>query len=155
MYVFCPQEEPRPAKPPVTASPQLDPLNSVALPLDHEDSKKWFYRDPQGDLQGKILALLYLKYLKLWDILENFKCDVPKKATSRSSQTKFLLYYLCNVCIELFFSQTGPFTSAEMAEWFSAGYFTMNLLVKRGCDERFQALGKFCSVEHQFIFKLN
>lgn len=35
----------------------------------------------------------------------------------------------------------GPFAANEMAEWFSAGYFTMNLLVKRGCDERFQPLG--------------
>ncbi|XP_041377891.1 GRB10-interacting GYF protein 2-like isoform X2 [Gigantopelta aegis] len=36
----------------------------------------------------------------------------------------------------------GPFTPDEMAQWFSAGYFTMNLLVKRGCDERFQQLGE-------------
>ena len=25
----------------------------AALPLDHENYNKWFYRDPQGDLQGK------------------------------------------------------------------------------------------------------
>ena len=36
----------------------------------------------------------------------------------------------------------GPFTSTEMAEWFSAGYFTINLLVKRGCDDIFQPLGE-------------
>ena len=36
----------------------------------------------------------------------------------------------------------GPFFSTEMAEWFSAGYFTMNLLVKRGCDDIFQPLGE-------------
>lgn len=54
-------------------------VEAGSVPMDHEDAKKWFYRDPQGDLQG-------------------------------------------------------PFTSSEMAEWFSAGYFTMNLLVKRGCD---------------------
>ncbi|KAK6175421.1 hypothetical protein SNE40_013888 [Patella caerulea] len=36
----------------------------------------------------------------------------------------------------------GPFSSDEMTEWFSAGYFTMSLLVKRGCDERFQQLGE-------------
>ena len=36
----------------------------------------------------------------------------------------------------------GPFTSSEMAEWFSAGYFTMNLQVRRGCDEKFSPLGK-------------
>lgn len=37
---------------------------------------------------------------------------------------------------------SGPFTSNEMAEWFSAGYFTMNLSVRRGCDEQFSPLGK-------------
>lgn len=37
--------------------------------------------------------------------------------------------------------QPGPFTTVEMCEWFQAGYFTMTLLVKRGCDEGFQPLG--------------
>ncbi|CAB1317611.1 unnamed protein product [Coregonus sp. 'balchen'] len=36
----------------------------------------------------------------------------------------------------------GPFSNPEMTEWFQAGYFTMNLLVKRGCDEVFQPLGE-------------
>ncbi|XP_051985509.1 GRB10-interacting GYF protein 1-like isoform X1 [Xyrauchen texanus] len=36
----------------------------------------------------------------------------------------------------------GPFSTMEMCEWFQAGYFTMNLLVKRGCDEGFQPLGE-------------
>lgn len=36
----------------------------------------------------------------------------------------------------------GPFTTQEMAEWFQAGYFSMALLVKRGCDEGFQPLGE-------------
>lgn len=34
-----------------------DPVVKVeqgAVPLDHEDAKKWFYKDPQGDLQGKL-----------------------------------------------------------------------------------------------------
>ncbi|KAK7909380.1 hypothetical protein WMY93_014064 [Mugilogobius chulae] len=35
----------------------------------------------------------------------------------------------------------GPFSTMEMCEWFQAGYFTMTLLVKRGCDEGFQPLG--------------
>lgn len=48
--------------------------------------EKWFYQDPQGDLQG-------------------------------------------------------PFSSSEMAEWFRAGYFTVSLLVRRQCDERFYMLG--------------
>lgn len=29
-----------------------------------------------------------------------------------------------------------------MSEWFQAGYFTMTLQVKRGCDEMFQPLGE-------------
>lgn len=37
---------------------------------------------------------------------------------------------------------SGPFTTVEMCEWFQAGYFAMNLLVKRGCDEGFQPLGE-------------
>uniref|UniRef100_A0A8C8CCS0 GYF domain-containing protein n=1 Tax=Oncorhynchus tshawytscha TaxID=74940 RepID=A0A8C8CCS0_ONCTS len=57
-----------------------------ALPLSHEAAMKWFYKDPQGEVQG-------------------------------------------------------PFSTVEMCEWFQAGYFTMTLLVKRGCDEGFQPLG--------------
>lgn len=37
---------------------------------------------------------------------------------------------------------SGPFSTVEMCEWFQAGYFAMNLLVKRGCDEGFQPLGE-------------
>ncbi|KAK6316905.1 hypothetical protein J4Q44_G00123050 [Coregonus suidteri] len=57
-----------------------------ALPLSHEAAMKWFYKDPQAEIQG-------------------------------------------------------PFSTVEMCEWFQAGYFTMTLLVKRGCDEGFQPLG--------------
>ncbi|XP_020784559.2 GRB10-interacting GYF protein 1 [Boleophthalmus pectinirostris] len=59
---------------------------AAALPLSHEAAMKWFYKDPQGEIQG-------------------------------------------------------PFSTMEMCEWFQAGYFTMTLLVKRGCDEGFQPLG--------------
>jgi PERQ amino acid-rich with GYF domain-containing protein len=60
---------------------------ATALPLSHGAARKWFYKDPQGEIQG-------------------------------------------------------PFTTQEMAEWFQAGYFSMSLLVKRGCDEGFQPLGE-------------
>ncbi|XP_072514382.1 GRB10-interacting GYF protein 1 isoform X6 [Salminus brasiliensis] len=60
--------------------------SSSALALTHESAMKWFYKDPQGEIQG-------------------------------------------------------PFSPVEMCEWFQAGYFTMTLLVKRGCDEGFQPLG--------------
>lgn len=33
-----------------------------------------------------------------------------------------------------------------MTEWFQAGYFTMSLLVKRGCDEVFQPLGEIMKI---------
>ncbi len=35
----------------------------------------------------------------------------------------------------------GTFTSEEMAGWFAAGYFTLNLMIRRGCDEQFLPLG--------------
>lgn len=35
----------------------------------------------------------------------------------------------------------GPFSSTEMMEWFQAGYFTMELMVKRVCDAAFSKLG--------------
>lgn len=63
----------------------------AGLPLTHEAALKWFYKDPQGEIQG-------------------------------------------------------PFSNHEMAEWFQAGYFTMSLLVKRGCDEVFQPLGDIMKI---------
>ncbi|XP_048505447.1 GRB10-interacting GYF protein 2 isoform X3 [Athalia rosae] len=48
--------------------------------------EKWFYRDPQGEVQG-------------------------------------------------------PFLASEMSEWFKAGYFNVNLLVRRACDNRYSMLG--------------
>ncbi|XP_020777790.2 GRB10-interacting GYF protein 2 isoform X2 [Boleophthalmus pectinirostris] len=64
---------------------------TAGLPLSHEAALKWFYKDPQGEIQG-------------------------------------------------------PFNNQEMSEWFQAGYFTMSLLVKRGCDETFQPLGEIMKI---------
>nr|XP_055059628.1 GRB10-interacting GYF protein 2 isoform X2 [Misgurnus anguillicaudatus] len=63
----------------------------TALPITHEAAFKWYYKDPQGEIQG-------------------------------------------------------PFNNQEMFEWFQAGYFTMTLQVKRGCDEAFQPLGEIIKV---------
>lgn len=49
--------------------------------------EKWYYRDPQGDVQG-------------------------------------------------------PFLASDMTEWYRAGYFSVTLLLKRQCDERFFTLGE-------------
>ena len=37
----------------------------------------------------------------------------------------------------------GPFTSGEMKDWFDAGYFTMDLMVRRACDNHMLPLGLF------------
>ena len=42
---------------------QSEPSN--ALPPDHEDAKKWFYRDPQGDLQGDCFCVLFNLFMLL------------------------------------------------------------------------------------------
>ncbi|KAL8581827.1 hypothetical protein ACOMHN_010201 [Nucella lapillus] len=61
-------------------------ISAPVVPMTHENGLKWFYVDPQQNLQG-------------------------------------------------------PFTSEDMVQWFNAGYFTMCLKVKRGCDHDFQPLG--------------
>ncbi|KAM8838182.1 GRB10-interacting GYF protein 2 isoform 1-T1 [Synchiropus picturatus] len=73
------------------AAKTSEKLKPAGLPLTHEAALKWFYKDPQGEIQG-------------------------------------------------------PFSNHEMAEWFQAGYFTMSLLVKRGCDEVFQPLGDIMKI---------
>ena len=36
----------------------------------------------------------------------------------------------------------GPFSSADMKKWYQAGYFTMDLMVKRACDLILLPLGE-------------
>ena len=36
----------------------------------------------------------------------------------------------------------GPFSSNDMAEWFEAGYFKKDLLIRRSCDQEFLSLGQ-------------
>lgn len=69
----------------------------IVVPLNHEDAYKWFYRDPQGEVQG-------------------------------------------------------PFSSQEMYEWFASGYFSIDLLVRRGCDERFSQLGELAKIWERVPF---
>lgn len=57
-----------------------------AVSMDHPDAERWFYLDPQNQIQGS-------------------------------------------------------FSSEQMAGWFAAGYFTLNLMIKRGCDDKFLPLG--------------
>ncbi len=64
----------------------LDPKRGPVQP-DHPDADRWFYLDPQNQIQGS-------------------------------------------------------FSSEQMAGWFAAGYFTLNLMIKRGVDDKFLPLGK-------------
>ncbi|CAF0919238.1 unnamed protein product [Brachionus calyciflorus] len=59
-------------------------LGSVGM--EHPDADRWFYLDPQNQIQGS-------------------------------------------------------FSSEQMSGWLTAGYFSMTLMVKRGCDEKFLPLG--------------
>lgn len=58
------------------------------VPSDHPDADKWFYLDPQNNVQG-------------------------------------------------------PFSTEQMAVWCQAGYFSLNLMMKRGSDPKFVPFGKF------------
>lgn len=40
----------------------------------------------------------------------------------------------------------GPFSNAEMAEWYKAGYFSNQLKVRRQLDERFFLLGELITL---------
>lgn len=79
-------------------------------------AEKWYYRDPQGEVQGGF-------------------------------------HSVCNICVLCYVFKIlklhiviGPFLSGEMAEWFRAGYFTLNLLVKRSCDDRYSQLGDLIKI---------
>ena len=67
------------------ASPTADPKRG-AVASDHPDADRWFYLDPQNQIQGS-------------------------------------------------------FSSEQMAGWFAAGYFRLDLMIKRGRDEKFTPLG--------------
>ncbi len=63
----------------------MDPKRG-AVPSDHQDADRWFYLDPQNQIQGS-------------------------------------------------------FSSEQMAGWFAAGYFRLDLMIKRGRDDKFSPLG--------------
>lgn len=89
----------RPTETPTQQHSIEDPVsnNMPVLPMSHEDALKWFYRDPQNEIQG-------------------------------------------------------PFTPHEMYDWFTAGYFAMDLLVRRGCDEYFTQLGELFKLWERIPF---
>ena len=82
------------------------------------------------------------------DPLISWKC--VKIGLSRTNGVSFI-YVLCIrvLCIGLFHVYlcvlpSGPFPSNDMKEWFDEGYFTLDLMVRRACDELMLPLGAFC-----------
>lgn len=69
------------------AQPSVESKSGASVELDAADADKWFYLDPQNQVQG-------------------------------------------------------PFSVEQMAAWFAAGYFSFNLMIKKGSDEKFVPLGK-------------
>ena len=56
--------------------------------------------------------------------------------------------YKCIICV-------GPFSSADMKKWFDAGYFTMELMVRRACDIVLLPLGMwtYCNtLSHLYLY---
>lgn len=51
-----------------------------------------------------------------------------------------LYVYLC-VCVYPA-PPSGPFPSSDMKEWFDEGYFTLDLMVRRACDDIMLPLGE-------------
>jgi len=57
-----------------------------------------------------------------------------------------------SVAVNVTGAHAGPFQRTEMAGWHSAGFFTHNLLVKRGADTSFIQLGEtFSSCCYHFL----
>lgn len=102
----------------------------AGLPLTHEAALKWFYKDPQGEIQGETEgAFMCSRLMKITRAAFSNHSSAPPECPRRSA---------CAL--------SGPFSNQEMTEWFQAGYFTMSLLVKRGCDEIFQPLGEIMKI---------
>ena len=49
-----------------------------------------------------------------------------------------------SVCVSVL--PSGPFPSSDMKEWFDEGYFTLDLMVRRACDDLMLPLGEPCTV---------
>ena len=45
--------------------------------------------------------------------------------------------------------------ASKISDWLTAGYFTINLVVKRGCDKDFVPLGTILLVATSWFFKIN
>ena len=52
----------------------------------------------------------------------------------------------------MYMYSVGPFTNEEMNNWFRAGYFTMDLMVRRLCDVVMLPLGQCCTHMHTHTY---
>ncbi|XP_060552783.1 uncharacterized protein LOC132714066 [Ruditapes philippinarum] len=142
-----------------------------AQPPDHKNNNEWYYRDLQGGLQGPFLSAAMAgwfdagyftmnlsirrgcdeQFSQLGELIQRWgrvpflpgpspaplMDDEPPSAQPPDHKNNNEWYYR-----DLQGGLQGPYLSAAMAEWFDAGYFTMNLSIRRGCDEQFSQLGE-------------
>ena len=66
-----------------------------------------------------------------------YVCAVIPQPTLMPVDFRLLCVLLCLA------SLLGPFPSCDMKEWFDEGYFTLDLMVRRVCDEMMLPLGEW------------
>ena len=139
----------------INPEPQINPkdpslmvgynqLNSLSQLLNTNQSPP--IQTPQTNLQAQLLAQAILQQQQQQQQhfnslkLNNENNDAKKGAVNLNHPDADKWLYL-----DPQNQIQGTFTSEEMAAWFAAGYFTLNLMIKRGCDDQFLPLGNIFS----------
>lgn len=70
----------------------------VSIPLMHEAMQKWYYKDPQGEIQGK----LFLSTTKVSAITSKiFLFNVNLHSSQESHQQALFIYMKIYVCVKI------------------------------------------------------
>lgn len=121
---------------PIPPAPTLQPAAQVEMKSSEEDASKVVSTSPKDDSFAH-LAKAAENMMAEWTAEEEKKF-VSQSATGELPLPEHLYRWLYK---DPQGEIQGPFSSAEMLEWFQAGYFTMDLMVKRVCDAAFTKLG--------------
>ena len=108
------EDTPSPSPNPAILQQQKPPPPAQPSTKSLEDMQKWVYTDPRGELQGMGNT--------------GWLCLYGEEVTTSH---------------DIVYTHVGPFTNQEMADWFAAGYFTMDLKVRRASDVMFLPLGTY------------
>ncbi|XP_061776340.1 GRB10-interacting GYF protein 2 isoform X3 [Nerophis ophidion] len=140
------QPQQKPLKVPVTMRNHLPFSSSMMAPIARPTAVLHDTDEDEG------LKHLEHEAEKMVAYLQDSVVDDDRLATKTSEKTKPAGLPLTHeAALKWFYKdpqgeRQGPFGNQEMAEWFQAGYFTMSLLVKRGCDDLFQPLGEMMKI---------